>query len=205
MTTSRALAATLGLLACHPEEQQKAYDEIRSVLKDEEDPTFDDFDRLPLVAGCFEEGLRLFPSVLSFIRLAPDDTAISVPNKDGTRTPIAVKKDQMVTIDFAGIGYNPRIYPNPHAFMPSRWLDPSTEPLLNFSYGPRVCVGRKFALVESVAVLTLMLRDYKIEPILKPGETLQQWRSGWENNVEAFVGFGHKGFPLQFSRRKDIA
>lgn len=47
---------------------------------------------------------------------------------------------------------------------------------LAFSYGPRTCIGHKFAKIEAVAFLTLLLLDWKIEIELRPGETGDQWR-----------------------------
>jgi hypothetical protein len=42
--------------------------------------------------------------------------------------------------------------------------------------GPRTCVGRKFSIVEAVSFLTLLVRDWIIEPVMNPGETGEQWR-----------------------------
>ncbi|KZT55778.1 cytochrome P450 [Calocera cornea HHB12733] len=203
-TTSRSLAATLGLLACHPDIQEKAYEEVQSVLKKGSDPTFDDFERLTFVQGCFFEGLRLFPSSLAMIRAPLSDTVLSVPGKDGKPISIPFKADQAVWIDWVGVGRNARVYPDPDSFIPSRWLDPSTEPLLNFSYGPRVCIGRRFAVTEAVGLLCLLLRDYEIKPLLKPGQSLQDWRAELETEVDANVGFGPKPFPLKMTRRSSL-
>jgi len=40
-----------------------------------------------------------------------------------------------------------------------------------FSFGPRTCLGHKFAKVEAVCFLTLLLRDWRVETALEPGET----------------------------------
>ena len=42
--------------------------------------------------------------------------------------------------------------------------------------GPRACPGRKFAATEAVCFLTLLLRDWRIEPLLLNGEDLEGWR-----------------------------
>ncbi|EJT98661.1 cytochrome P450 [Dacryopinax primogenitus] len=200
-TTSKSLAATLGELACNPEVQQHAYDEIMSVIKEGSDPTFDDFEKLPFVQGCFQEGLRMYPSAQLVMRRPVEDTVLQVPSRQGGVVPLSVPLGQVLALDFVGIGYNARVYKDPKSFNPARWLDPATEPLLNFSYGPRVCIGKRFAMVESTGVLALLLRDYKVEPILKDGQTIADWHAAWVENVEATVGFGHKRFPLKFTRR----
>ncbi|KZT55759.1 cytochrome P450 [Calocera cornea HHB12733] len=200
-TTSKSLAATLGELACHPEEQQRAYDEVMSVVKDGKNPTYEDFERLPFIQGCFQEALRMYPSVLFTTRCPIEDVVLQVPCKDGGSVPLHLARGTPVNLDFAGVGYNARVYPEPYAFKPARWLDSTTEPLLAFSYGPRVCIGRKFAVVESTAVLALLLRDYKVELVLKGGQTVEEWRAAWVDHTELKVGFGHKQFPLKFTRR----
>ncbi|KZT55783.1 cytochrome P450, partial [Calocera cornea HHB12733] len=204
-TTSKALAATLGELAYHQKHQQRAYEEIMSVVPDGKDPTYDDFEKLPFIQGCFQEALRMYPSALMIIRQPVEDTVLQVPSKTGGSMPLHVPKGQVVTLDFLGIACNPRVYADPYTFKPERWLDPTTEPLLTFSYGPRVCIGRKFALVESAAVLALLLRDFKVEPVLKEGQTVEEWHSAWAENVELTVGFGHKHFPLKMTRRSHPA
>ncbi|EJT98649.1 cytochrome P450 [Dacryopinax primogenitus] len=204
-TTSRSVASTLGLLACHPEEQEKAYQEIESVVGQNQDPDFEDFDRFAFVQGCFFEGLRMFPSSPALFRMAMRDTVLSVPKYDGNTEHVAVKAGQFVWVDWIGIGYNARVYPSPYNFIPARWLDPNTETLFNFSYGPRVCIGKKFAITEAVGVLTLILRDYRIEPVLKEGQTSREWEEEWlERGQEAGVGFGPKGYSVQFIRRSAI-
>lgn len=50
------------------------------------------------------------------------------------------------------------------------------EGFLGFSYGPRTCIGHKFAKVESVAFITMVLREWKVVVDLK-GETTEQWRA----------------------------
>ncbi|EJT98662.1 cytochrome P450, partial [Dacryopinax primogenitus] len=200
-TTSKSLAATLGELACNPEVQQHAYDEIMSVIKEGSDPTLDDFEKLPFVQGCFQEALRMYPTAHVLMRRPVEDTVLQVPSRQGGVVPLSVPSGQVVALDFFGIGYNARVYKDPKSFNPARWLDPATEPLLNFSYGPRVCIGKKFAVVEVTGVLALLLRDYKVEPILKDGQTIADWHAAWVENVEAVIGFGHKRFPLKFTRR----
>lgn len=66
--------------------------------------------------------------------------------------------------------------------------------------GPRTCIGRKFATTEAVAFLTMLLRDYKIEPMLREKETKGQWK---ERVLDAKVGLtlGVKSVPVTFVRR----
>ena len=67
--------------------------------------------------------------------------------------------------------------------------------------GPRACIGRKFATTEAVAFLTILLRDWKVEPLLQIGETVD----GWKKRVfEARFGFtlAVGTVPVRFIRRE---
>lgn len=39
-----------------------------------------------------------------------------------------------------------------------------------------MCLGKKFASVEAVCFLTLLLRDWKVDIKLEAGETVEQWQ-----------------------------
>ena len=57
-------------------------------------------------------------------------------------------------------------FPDPEAFEPSRFLgSPRLEGYLPFGTGARMCVGRDFALVESVLLLARWLREVRVEPV----------------------------------------
>ena len=66
--------------------------------------------------------------------------------------------------------------------------------------GPRACIGRKFATTEAVCFLTLLLRDFKVEPLLRVGETKEQWR---DRALEAKMALtlGVVDVPVRFIRR----
>lgn len=40
-----------------------------------------------------------------------------------------------------------------------------------FGVGPRACIGQKFAMVEVMYFLIMLLRDWKLDIVLKNGET----------------------------------
>ena len=72
--------------------------------------------------------------------------------------------------------------------------------VLFFYIGPRACIGRKFATIESVCFLTLLLRDFKVEPLLRVGETKEQWR---DRVLEAKIALtlGVVDVPVRLIRR----
>ena len=75
--------------------------------------------------------------------------------------------------------FNPRYFPEPEKYKPSCWygLPSDSEVFSAFSSGARACIRRKFATVEAVGFLvTILLRDWKVEPLVKEGETKEAWR-----------------------------
>ncbi|KAI0064321.1 cytochrome P450 [Artomyces pyxidatus] len=204
-TTAHALAATLGLLGVYQDVQQAAYQEIIDVVGKDRNPLFSDFTKLEKVRSIFYESLRLYPSGYIMVREALEDTIIDIPTDAGKRAtrPIPVPKGTQVVVDLVGIQYNPKYYPDPDKFDPSRWqgVSEDSEAVTAFSVGPRACIGRKFATMEAVCFLILLLRDWNIAPILQTGETHEQWRER-VMQAEAKSTLGLRSFPLRLTRRR---
>jgi Cytochrome P450 len=60
-----------------------------------------------------------------------------------------------------------------------------------FGIGPRACIGRKFGTVESLAFLVMFLREWKVDIVLKEGETREDWRQRVvENASQVGLTFG---------------
>jgi cytochrome P450 len=62
---------------------------------------------------------------------------------------------------------DPRWWPSPDEFQPSRWLADSDRPryaYFPFGGGPRQCIGNDFADLEGVTVLSTILRRFRVEP-----------------------------------------
>ncbi|KAJ3550511.1 hypothetical protein NM688_g5063 [Phlebia brevispora] len=206
-TTAHTLAAALGLLSLHPEIQEEVFDQIISVVGCERDPAFEDYDKLDKVVGVFYEALRLFPSGAVMIREATEDTVLHVPNPPGIEGEqvVAMPRGAQVTIDMVGVQYNPRYFPSPEKFQPSRWYGAAkgaqeAEAFTAFSIGPRACIGRKFAITEAVCFLTVLLRDWKVEPLLNEGESVEEWK---ERVLQASLIFtlSIRAVPVKFIRR----
>ncbi|KAG5646364.1 hypothetical protein DXG03_003687 [Asterophora parasitica] len=219
-TTAHTLSATLSLLALHQDAQDEISQQIAEVVGYERDPKFEDYDKLDKVLNAFLESLRMFPAAHVVIRDTIEDTVLQLPSPVGQEEPssmaLPIHKGTSIVIDMIGLRtfalplitlpfgetesqlahteYNPRYFPNPTSFKPSRWAgvnpnpgsgdgapasDPEPEPenaFTAFGIGSRSCLGRKFATTEAVAVLTMLLRDWRVEPALLVGETKEGWR-----------------------------
>ncbi|CAJ0828177.1 11107_t:CDS:1 [Entrophospora sp. SA101] len=68
-----------------------------------------------------------------------------------------------------GINNNPLYWKDPEKFIPERFYDPEQianqhkNSFLMFGGGPRMCLGRKVAMIELKTLLTLVYRKFDVE------------------------------------------
>jgi len=169
------------------------------------DPTFGDLPMLNKVLAVFLESTRMIPSVYLTIREAAEDTILKVPNQNSREgfTMVPIRKGTMIIMDMVGLQYNPRYFEEPHKYKPSRWygLENDSEAFTGFSVGARSCIGRKFAISEGVAFLTMFLRDWHVEPLLRPGETNEEWGKR-VLDAQFMILLGMKDAPVRLTRRR---
>ncbi|KDQ10000.1 hypothetical protein BOTBODRAFT_36620 [Botryobasidium botryosum FD-172 SS1] len=175
-TTAHSLAFAMGLLACYPEEQQKLYEHINSVLPDGRSPRYEDIPLLTRSLAVFYEAMRLYPGVPAIGKTATCDTTLtinaSIPSgadvtdgKHDQRKTVFVPKGTFIMLDVLGLHYNPRHWSNPDVFNPERFMkaDWNRDAFMTFNAGSRACLGRRFSEIEAVTALTMILMRYKIE------------------------------------------
>ena len=157
-TVAAALAWTLMLLAEH----QPAQDRVRAELTGHPGPVpmLGHRDTLPWTRAVVDEALRLFPPAWAISRRSNrPDVIAGRPVPAGT----------MVIISPWLLHRRSDSWPDPLAFRPERFLDPGAgrSGYLPFGQGPRLCIGREFALGEMVLVLSRLLADHRVD--LPPG------------------------------------
>ena len=161
-TSASALTWTLYLLSLYPEEQDKAYREIREVCGDGEF-TVENIKALTFVTNVFKEAIRLYPPVSFMPREATED--ITMRGKQ-------IKKGDTIVVSSWLMHRNERFWKDAHMFNPRRFDDPKKivkNTYFPFGLGPRTCIGAGFAMQEAVLLLAVLLRDYRCE--LQPGFT----------------------------------
>ncbi|KAL0572355.1 hypothetical protein V5O48_009611 [Marasmius crinis-equi] len=204
-TTANTLAATLALLAINPEAQDEVLKHIIDVVGWDRDPTFADYNDLNKVLAAFFEALRLFPPAYMMIRAATEDIVLDIPKPRGEEgvQPCHVPKGVWTVVDMIGMYRNPRYFEDAEEYRPSRWhtTPNDSEQFTAFSFGPRACIGRKFATTEAICFLTMLLRDFEVEPLLERGETLEEWK-GRVLDVDAGFTLAIRNVPVRFVRRE---
>lgn len=194
-TVASALTWTLHLLAKNPSAQERVAAELDEVLAAPGEPggapatrspAWADLGALVRTRAAVEESLRLFPPAWVLTRRAlADDVLDGVPVPAGT----------VVIVSPWLLHRRPDLFPDPEAYRPQRFeqgLDRAVrEAYVPFGAGPRLCIGRDFALVETTLVLAELLRGARVDPV--PGERVR---------VDALVTMRPRsGLRLQVSPR----
>ncbi|KAG5732602.1 Cytochrome P450 4F12 [Termitomyces sp. T112] len=190
-TTSISLTWALIELARKPEKQQKLREELSRFST--ADPTWDQLvSELPYLDSVVHEVLRLHPPVTDTNAVAAEDDIIPLSNPIVTATgesvsSIVVRRGTTVTAPIRTINRSTAFWgPNAKEFEPERWLEESGIPakqfqghrhILTFSDGPRICLGRSFALAEFKAALSVLIRNYIFELIDGPETKIEKHRS----------------------------
>lgn len=158
-TTTLALTWALYLLALHPEIQERAAEEARSVLGDR-DARPEDVAKLVLSRTIIEESMRLYTPTPIMTRTAREATTVAG---------VPVRKGGHVALALYAMHRRPDLWENPNAFDPSRFLPEKAKGRHRFQYapfggGPRVCIGATFAMAEAAVILSTVLRSFRFEP-----------------------------------------
>jgi cytochrome P450 len=156
-TTAVALAWTWRLLSENPEAEALLHRELDEVL-DGRLPAVEDVPRLEVTRGVFAESLRLYPPAWVIGRLAL--TAVEI---GGFRVP---RRSLVLTSPWV-THRDPRWWPDPSAFDPTRWSPAAEAARPRFAYfpfggGPRVCIGEPFAWLEGILVLATLARGWRM-------------------------------------------
>ncbi len=184
-TVASSLAWTMQLLAEHPDVQERVHEELDSVLAGRS-PGWADVPALTVTRQVVDEALRLYPPAWVVTRraVAPDVVAgVSVPA--GT----------LVIISPWLLHRRAEAWERPLGFEPGRFAAPRAATpradYLPFGMGPRLCIGRDFALVESVLALATVLQGHRLEAVRDGAGRVVRPR------VDALVTLRpHGGMPL---------
>ncbi|XP_066267310.1 cytochrome P450 10-like [Branchiostoma lanceolatum] len=158
-TTGNTLMFNLFSLAKNPEAQEKLYQEIMEVVPAGQPVDDKMLNKMHYLRAVVKETHRVYPTVASNTRSLDRDIVLSgyvVPAKT------------IILMAYDVISSLPEYYPEPEVFKPERWLrdDESSgvQPftLLPFGYGPRMCIGRRFAEQELHLGLIRIVQNFKV-------------------------------------------
>src|SRR3990170_4976300 len=153
-TAATALFWSLYLLALDPATQEQLAAEVQGASAG----GALDIERLKFTRAVVDETMRLYPPAFLIARAAgAADTIAGMP----------VKRNDIVLIAPWLLHRHEKLWRDPNAFIPSRFMPPSPPPdrfaYLPFGVGARVCIGAHFALVEATLALAKLIGAFKVE------------------------------------------
>jgi cytochrome P450 len=165
-TTAMALSWMWYLLAIHPEVEARLAAELESVVG-ARSPGLEDLPKLSYLDMVVKESMRILPSVWAYMREPLEDVRL------GEHT---IPKGRIAFISPYVTHHDPRFFPDPEAFRPERFSKEGERAIpkgayVPFAAGPRVCLGKSFALMEARLILATMVQRVKVE--LVPGYRME--------------------------------
>lgn len=168
-TTANAMSWFWYLLALHPDSRDRMFIEIDDVLAGRR-PDADDLPRLPWTTACVQEAQRYFSAVWIIARETIADDVV-----DGPAGSHHIRRGSTVIIPIHHIHHDPRWWPEPETFDPTRFLTPAPDrprsAYLPFGGGRRICIGQSFALIEMVLIAAIMSQRFRFD--LQPGHPVE--------------------------------
>jgi cytochrome P450 len=160
-TTASAVIWSLVLLAQSPQWRQRVAAEVD---REAHGPVEDLPDRLVETRAVLEEALRLYPPLPAISRVAIEADVLS-----GVR----IRNGSLIVIAPFVVHRHRRLWEDPDAFDPCRFLPGPREAIDPFAYlpfgrGPRGCIGVTFAMQEATLILQAIVR--KLDLDLRPDE-----------------------------------
>lgn len=154
-TTATALFWALYVLSLDPVTQDRVAAEVRGLAGG--DTT--DIERLKFTRAVIDETMRLYPPAFLIARAAA--------GPDTLGNGLDVVKDDIVLIAPWLLHRHEKLWSDPNAFIPERFMPGVTPPdrfaYLPFGVGPRVCIGAHFALVEATLALAKIIGAFRVE------------------------------------------
>lgn len=159
-TTGSTLSFALYELSRNPDIQTKVYNEIITVVGNDNAPTYNDLESLPYTSMMLKEVSRLYPGVPFISRYI---------TKEITWNGYVLPTGLECYLSLLEIHRNEDYFEEPEKFDPERFNDVNVKKIptgayIPFSIAPRGCIGQKFAQLQMKTILIHLLRQYEFLP-----------------------------------------
>jgi len=165
-TTANVLAWTWYLLSTHSDVNRRLQTELITVLRGRT-PTYQDLPNLTYTRMVIEEAMRLYPPTWITARTPIEDDEIG-----GYR----IQAKSVVLLSPYVTHHHPAFWENPERFDPERFTPERAADRPRYAYfpfggGPRVCIGKSFALMEAQLIVAVVAQKYRLD--LVPGHPVE--------------------------------
>ncbi|XP_023022151.2 probable cytochrome P450 12a5, mitochondrial [Leptinotarsa decemlineata] len=163
-TTGKTLGAILYFLAKNPDKQAKLREEIIEVLPEKDSViTAEGLGKMPYLKAVIRESNRIAPVAVGTVRTTVKELVLG-----GYQIP----KGTNVTVVSICTSNSSEHFKDPEKYMPERWLRDTNDEYssknvhsfasLPFGFGPRMCVGMRFASLELELVLMKIIKNFEL-------------------------------------------
>ena len=187
-TTAHTLTWAWYLLATNRDKLKKAQLEVDETIGDRPIGV-DDLKKLPYLEMCLKESLRRLPAVWIYAREAQRDLRLG---------DYFFPKGAILAVSPLATGRNPKYFDQPLEYRPERWTREFERQLpkgayVPFAAGPRVCLGKQFAMMEMRIILGTLIQNVDINVL-----------EGFEPDFEAQLSLnpGERGMPMKVRFRE---
>ncbi|KAG8306072.1 hypothetical protein J6590_055977 [Homalodisca vitripennis] len=146
-------------LATNPAVQERAYQEVQSVVGMTDDITSAHLDKLNYIKAIVKETFRMYPNGTEISRILQSDLILSNYH---------LPPQTIININMGVHFRSDKHFSYPNQFRPERWVrGESTESihpflLTPFGLGTRTCAGRRFAEQDMYVLLTEIIRRFQL-------------------------------------------
>ncbi|KAF4518426.1 hypothetical protein B566_EDAN002079 [Ephemera danica] len=159
-TSSLSMAYALFELARRPDLQKTARQHILEVLQRHDNQiTYEALQDMTYLDWILQETLRKYPTLAIFRECTKN---YIIPG-----TKLKIEKGTALIIPNSGLHYDSQYFPDPEEFIPERFSDEEMVKrnqyvYLPFGEGPRLCIGKKLANMQSKVGLLSILHKFEV-------------------------------------------
>ncbi|KIV99166.1 uncharacterized protein PV09_09120 [Verruconis gallopava] len=193
-TTAWALSLCTFYIYHNREIMRKMRSELLAVAPDRNVPPLAKLEALPYLSAVIMETLRhQFGPVSRLPRIFPVEATHLHSTYKGKPVDYVIPPGYVLSMTSIYIHMNPDLFPNPHAFLPERWLDGQGQRnrekekyLLTFSKGTRICLGMNLAYAELYLCLAAV--------ILRVGENIELFETTIKDVTPEYDAFAMRPY-----------
>lgn len=154
-------------LALHPAIQDRLCDEIDTIRQslDGQPITYDHLQNMPYMDMVIAESLRKWPPVGTYDRISNKATTLHI---GAGQKRLRLDVGDGLLIPAYALHRDAKYWPRPDVFDPERFNETNAKTIVSGTYlpfglGPRVCIGQRFAQMETKSLFYHLLSEFRLE------------------------------------------